>query len=283
MGRFSQKLSFASGSINLCLPDGESMVEDSGELILKALREVIETVSVAEVLATPFNESIVNLLERSSESIGAEGASVLLPSASDGELEFTWACGSVSANLIGVRVPPGKGIAGFVFATGQPMAVSDTGSESSFYPEIDKNTGFSTSSILATPLQYDGDITGVLEYVNRRHDDPSRPFTPEEMDLAAHYADAVASMVHAYRSADLLGAFSDNVLSGVSDRGGAAPDAIIKEFSGPAAGDGLLELADLVRRVAVLGERDRSLCVGILKAVLAAAEENTGAPPAGSS
>ncbi|QQS42096.1 MAG: GAF domain-containing protein [Acidobacteriota bacterium] len=232
--------------------------------VLEAIRKVVETVEVAEVLTTPFNESIENLLELSSRSIKAEGASVLIPEGAEGDLVFKWACGSVSDSLIGVKIPSGKGIAGFVFTTGQPMAVSDAERETNFYSEIDRNTGFSTHTILATPLHFDGDVIGVLEYVNRDGDPPFEPFTPEEMDLAAHYADAVASLVRAYKSADVLGEFSRRILESADGEGSQDVEAFFAGLEASAGHKDRIRLAELVRRASSLGEKERALCEEIL-------------------
>lgn len=263
-------MSFPNACFNLVVFYGPFEMEDKPtDSVLRALRNVIETVEVAEVLTAPFNDSIINLLEQSSKSIGAEGASVLLPIGDEGDLVFTWAWGAVSDSLIGVQVPTGKGIAGFVFTTGQPMAVSDAETETSFYAEVDKNTGFSTHTILATPLQFEGEITGVLEYVNRDGDPPFEPFTPEEMDLAAFYATAVSSLVYASRSADLLGEFSRRILESARDDEAPDVEALLDQLvEGSKGHKDLLRLADLVRSAAALGDKERLLCEQILESFI---------------
>lgn len=235
--------------------------------------DVFETVEVSRVLSTPFDESILNLLRVSARSIGAEGASVLLPEGSEGDLKFVWAIGQVADSLIGVSIPSGKGIAGFVFSTGQPMAVSDAGSETSFYAEVDRNTGFSTHSILATPLQFEGEITGVLEYVNRKGEPPYNPFTAEEMDLAALHAEAVASMVHAQQASALLGSVIERSISegGSVDR--ARATEIAAEMRASESHRDLIDLTFLLREVSKLGDREKRLCREILESVLKLSRE----------
>ena len=93
------------------------------------------------------------------------------------------------------------------------MAVADAVGEETFYAEIDKATGYTTQTILATPLRYDGDVIGVLEYINRRGGPPFEPFTPDEMDRAAIYADSIASLVNAYNAAKLFRQFSEKVIN----------------------------------------------------------------------
>jgi hypothetical protein len=172
-----------------------------------------------------------------------------------------------------VTIPSGKGIAGFVFTTGQPMAVSDAERETSFYSEVDRNTGFSTHTILATPLQFEGEIIGVLEYVNRKGAPPYKPFEPEEMDLAALYADAVASMVHAYISSDLLGAISRLILDGPDNEDFATIREWLAGREGAKRQRELIDLSLLVRGLSSLGEAETRLCRDILESFLRYAED----------
>lgn len=236
------------------------------EKILKRLAKAIETIEVANVLTTPFNESIADLLRASCVTINAEGASVLLPDGEEGNLRFAWAVGSVSDSLIGMTIPSGKGIAGFVFSTGQPMAVSDAERETGFYAEVDRNTGFSTHTILATPLHFEGEVTGVLEYVNRKGSPPYEPFTPEEMEMAALYAEPVASMIHAHGSASLLGAVTEMILEGDDEPDAGQVRAWLSELGDRGRQKDLIDLAVLARELSVLGGPELRLCRDILEA-----------------
>jgi signal transduction protein with GAF and PtsI domain len=178
------------------------------------------------------------------------------------------AIGSVAEQLSDIRIPAGKGIAGFVFSSGQPMAVADAGEEQSFYAEVDKTTGFSTQMLLATPLRFDGDVIGVLEYVNRRGLPPYEPFSPNEMDQAAVYADAIASLIYAYNSAKLFSQFSEKVIA--SDHNVDLSE-IQGWLRGIRASDDQrerLELAAMLYEIAERGDAERQLCRDLLDAVL---------------
>jgi putative methionine-R-sulfoxide reductase with GAF domain len=63
------------------------------------------------------------------------------------DLRFLAATGEVASKLLNLKIPAGKGIAGFVMSSGQPMAVSNVEEEESFYAEVDKETGYSTEMI----------------------------------------------------------------------------------------------------------------------------------------
>lgn len=230
----------------------------------KKLRRLVETVDVAKAMTEPLTRSIECLLRVTAAELGSEEASVLVRDGNDGDLKFLSAVGKVADHLLSMRIPAGKGIAGFVFSSGQPMAIADVGEEESFYAEVDRQTGYSTQTILATPLRHDGDVIGVLEYVNRIGDPPYAPFTPDEMDRAARFADIVASLVHAYESADLLRRFGARVLS----EGGADDDVVrwLAELRGTDEHQEMLELAALVRDVAMRGPAERAMCREILEA-----------------
>jgi signal transduction protein with GAF and PtsI domain len=232
------------------------------------LRRLIETVDLANMLTSPIIDSIRNLLETSATVIGSGEASVLVRDGTEGDLKFLTAIGEVADQLLEMKIPAGKGIAGFVLSSGQPMAVADAVGETTFYAEVDKRTGYSTQTILATPLRYDGDVIGVLEYVNRRGEPPFEAFTPDEMDKAAVYADAIASLINAYNAAKLFRDFSDKVIT--SDR--EPMMAEIREWLSGIRESGdhhkRMELAVMLREIAERGEAERQLCRELLDAIL---------------
>ena len=237
------------------------------------LRRLVETIDIANLLTSPIIDSIRNILEVSAASIGSGEASVLVRDGDEGDLRFLTAIGEVADQLSDVTVPAGKGIAGFVLSSGQPMAVADAVGEETFYAEVDKQTGYTTQTILATPLRYDGDVIGVLEYINRRGGPPFEPFTPEEMDRAAVYADSVASLVNAYNAAKLVRELSDKVITSDSS---TDLDEIRRWLTGiRESGDHRerMELAVMLREVAERGEAERRLCRELLDAILRFSDE----------
>jgi signal transduction protein with GAF and PtsI domain len=230
------------------------------------LRKVFETIDAANALAQPLTRSIENMLRLSAASLHSADASVLVRDGDDGGLRFLSATGQVADRLQNVRIPAGKGIAGFVFSSGQPMAVADVGREQSFYAEVDKQTGYNTQTILATPLRYNDEVIGVLEYVNRASGAPSDAFTPAEMDQAALYADAVASLVYAYESAKGVREMGSHLAGETSEV--STVREWLKQLRDTDEHREMLELAVLIREVASRGPSERKMCREILDAVL---------------
>ena len=153
-------------------------------------------------------------------------------------------------------------------SSGQPMAVSDVGEEASFYAEVDKETGFSTEMILATPLTHDGEMIGVLEYINRPGEPPHQPFTPEEMDKAARFADAIASLVNAYESAKLFRELGERIVGPEDKMNRDAVRSWLADLRSSAQHREMMDLAVLIREIASRGEAERVLCREILESVL---------------
>src|SRR3954469_10713198 len=92
----------------------------------------------------------------------SEAASLFLVN-EQGELELTASRGGLSDSFKGrLIIPRGKGIAGSVLETGDPVLVEDAYAGPRFFPEADRKTGFRTRSILCAALERNGRKVGVL-------------------------------------------------------------------------------------------------------------------------
>jgi signal transduction protein with GAF and PtsI domain len=244
------------------------MADQEKSSLEEKLRTIIETVDVANAMTEPLTDSIKNLLYLSGRSMKSEEASVIVRDGDEGDLRFLSAIGQVADQLIGMKIPSGKGIAGFVFSSGQPMAVTDVGQEQSFYAEVDKKTGYTTQTILATPLRHNDEVIGVLEYVNRIGEPPYEAFTPFEMDKAALFAEAIASLVNAYESAKIFRELGEKMLNQGEEVEFVEVRDWLKNLRSTAEHREMIELALLVKEISGRGESDRKLCREILESIL---------------
>jgi signal transduction protein with GAF and PtsI domain len=226
------------------------------------LKRIVETVDVANALTAPLTRSIENLLTLAASAVESDDAAVIVRDGGSEDLRFLVAVGEVADKLRDLRIPQGKGIAGFVYSSGQPIAVADVEQDANFYAEVDKQTGFSTQTILATPLRYDGDVIGVLEFVNRTGEPPFTAFTPDEMDKAALFAEAIATLVDAHESAALLESLCNKMNDDCSKTDLREWLATVR--TAPSHRQ-LLELALLVRELSSVGDAERQLCKEILE------------------
>jgi HD-GYP domain-containing protein (c-di-GMP phosphodiesterase class II) len=72
-------------------------------------------------------------------------------------------------NLVGVRVPAGKGIIGYVVHSGETVLVADTRQDARHYSQVDQDSGFETRSILAVPLKARTVVLGGEQGATQEH------------------------------------------------------------------------------------------------------------------
>ena len=123
------------------------------------------------------------LLDKVRQALGAEACSVALiepplssppRAATEGRIEgghelvFRQAAGEVSQTVVGVRLQPGQGIAGWVALHKQSVLVPDAAADPRFYGEVDNRTSFITRDLVCVPLMIRNTVTGVIELVNKR-------------------------------------------------------------------------------------------------------------------
>lgn len=97
----------------------------------------------------------------------AEALSLLLYDEEHDELVFSATETLQENTLVGVEVPVGQSIAGWVATTGRSEIVNDVATDRRFYPAIDLVTGFATRNLLAVPLVRGDRVIGVIEVANR--------------------------------------------------------------------------------------------------------------------
>jgi signal transduction histidine kinase/CRP-like cAMP-binding protein len=68
-----------------------------------------------------------------------------------------------------IRLPVGKGLAGYVAKTGETVNIADAYKDPRFNPEIDKKSGYKTHNVLCMPLRDKaGVIVGIFQLLNKR-------------------------------------------------------------------------------------------------------------------
>ncbi|MDM8532902.1 ATP-binding protein [Anaerolineales bacterium HSG25] len=112
-----------------------------------------------------------HLLETSIKTVNAETASIW-QSEDPAEEEKGLVCRAFldqnqNVSLLNMRLQPGQGVAGWVAENGRTARVNSVSDDPRFYPEFDRKFGFTTRSLLAIPLQRQGQVVGVLQIVNK--------------------------------------------------------------------------------------------------------------------
>lgn len=139
---------------------------------------------------------LMSLMDRVRDYFEVEAASVALVDEETSELVFCAASGAAAEEVIGVRLQPGQGIAGWVAQTGKPLMVASVRDDPRFYSGVDESTGFWTRTILAAPIKLGDETIGVIEAINSP---PGRP-EPDELELLLNVATLAASAIQNARS-----------------------------------------------------------------------------------
>jgi signal transduction histidine kinase len=109
---------------------------------------------------------LVLILEAATKSIRADRGTLYLVDASRWEL---WSKIAQGDNMVEIRLPFGKGLAGHVAKTGETISIADAYNDPRFNPEIDKRSGYLTRNVLCMPLRdKKGAIIGVFQLLNKQ-------------------------------------------------------------------------------------------------------------------
>ncbi len=112
------------------------------------------------------NTFLQELADFLSDLLKAERASVFLLSA---DMDTLTAEAALGVDSRGIRIDKMAGLAGYVFRTGESLLVDDAYSDERFLPDVDKETGFRTRSVVCVAIKRrDGTPIGVIEVLNRR-------------------------------------------------------------------------------------------------------------------
>ncbi|MCX7683296.1 MAG: ATP-binding protein [Anaerolineae bacterium] len=129
-----------------------------------------------------------SLMSQVREYFQVDAASAALLDEATGEIVFRVAVGKASDEVIGLRLRPGQGIAGWVIQTGEPTIVPVAHADARFYSIIDERTDFYTHAMLAVPVKIEGLPIGVIEVLNPA----AGCFTQKDQELLLAVADIAA-------------------------------------------------------------------------------------------
>ena len=106
------------------------------------------------------------ILDVAARSIGADRGTLYLI---DRKADELWSKVAQGDGMVEIRLPMGKGLAGYVARTGEVINITDAYRDPRFNPEIDKRSGYSTHTVLCMPMRNkEGIIVGVFQLLNKR-------------------------------------------------------------------------------------------------------------------
>ncbi len=147
---------------------------------------------------------LVEILRWTQGEMDAETCSLLLMDEDRKHLRFEVALGEAGPMLQDFRLELGKGIAGTVAQTGEPVIVADVHRDPRWAQDIAQAVDFPTRSIVCVPMMLHDEVTGVIEVINKR----GGPFTDHDVQLLTVIAQQAALFVE---NAKLYRELSDRV------------------------------------------------------------------------
>jgi GAF domain-containing protein len=152
------------------------------------------------------------IVEVARSIFGARASSILLLDEATDELVFEAVVGEGEDELLGMRFPAGKGIAGWVLATRTPLVIEDVRTDPRFASDVAEGTGYVPSGLMAAPLLHDEEALGVLEVLDRPE---ASLFSLQEMELLGLFANqasiAVDLLLRARKAERVLGGSEDEL------------------------------------------------------------------------
>ncbi len=248
------------------------MSEPRDDRLLLALEAVAARAAAADRLEPSGGEAVLRSVAEATVTLfDAEAASIALHDATTDRLVIRVAAGTAGDGAVGLSMGPSEGIVGYVFTTGQPLAVSDVAADPRFDRSAAQETGYVPRSILAVPLVDDGGTIGVLEVLDRRGD---AGFGLHDIELASVFARQAAVAIRASRVEREVGELLRLTLARLADGGTgdgadeAVDAAVAAAVAGLDDGDGSLwALADAVARARAAAPGEVALVIEILDAL----------------
>ena len=170
-------------------PDQDTILRNG----ILALQEAARRAAAAARFQIHSEERLLQLIVDATVSLfGAEAASIALFERDPERLQFRVAGGAHGSDVVGMTVAPTEGIVGYVFSTGESVALSDITSDPRFDREVAEQTGYVPRSVAAVPLVSDGQVVGVLQALDKQ---AGETFSPRDMELLAGFAGQAAAAI----------------------------------------------------------------------------------------
>jgi len=159
---------------------------------IQSLMEAVEEIDPKSEIMPLLDRILYNAMS----VINASDGSLLVTDDETGELVFVLAHGRVSMDeLVGQRIPHGKGIAGWVAKNKKPTIVNNTRADDRFYSRLDEKLSFETRSIVAAPIIGGSRVLGVIEVLNKRDGKPFNQTDQTLLQLLCRFAGEILNIM----------------------------------------------------------------------------------------
>jgi GAF domain-containing protein len=207
----------------------------------------------------------------------AEAASIALYEPARNVLVFRVAAGAQGQGVVGREIAPDRGLVGYVFSSGQALAIADVLADPRFGRTFAEQTQYVPRSIVAVPLFDERGTLGVLEVLDKRS---QASFSLRDIELAGVFAGQATVAIRASRverdAATLLRSVIGALVAGEAPDGGveALVTAAIAEVGDP--DDPLWPLVEQIAAIRRAGPEQRELVGALLDVLVRQAERGRG-------
>jgi GAF domain-containing protein len=251
--------------------DARSADDAGRDRALEAVVAVGARLAAAERLAPQTGEPTLRAIAEAAVAlVRVRAASIALHDPASGRLVFRAAAGPEGDAVVGLSIAAHEGIAGYVFATGQALAIADVVRDQRFERATAERTGYVPRALLAVPLLDATSIVGVMELLDRQD---GAAFDLADVEVATRLAAAATAMARASRVEREATGLLRSALIAL-----AGPDDLpIDEVVSMAAerlgeDEPLWRLADRIARLRGVETADIELAIDWLDALLVRAE-----------
>ena len=244
---------------------------------VESLRAALVIAATRGTVGSPsaYSATLESVVETASDILDATAASLFLLDEKEEELIFVVALGEKADQVKQFRVPVGEGIAGFVAATGQAIAIADAEKDSRFDRSIGDSIGYIPNTILCVPLISKDNVIGVLELMDKVG---GSPFSSTDMEALGRFADLAAHTIEESRlTHNMTRLFRWLLTDGLETS--SISDTLL-QFSDAAADDfensSTLQAAGLLYEISLYGEHANALALEGLRSMLRYLSQTSG-------
>ncbi len=236
--------------------------------LVTELRARLAQVGATGTLSVPTEHAALLelIVQAAMHVLRAQAGSLYLVDEDEQALVWEVALGERAAGLVGQRIPLGQGVAGWVAATGQAIAVADVQQDPRWAQDVGRAVGYLPRTMLAVPLLLGDRVIGVLQLLDK---DGGRPFDAADMATLGLFANQAAVAIDQSRVMRSLSRLMRAALTGLEETGDlttrAAALAARTEES-PEYRD-TARLAELLSEIARAGDAGRRLALAVNAAI----------------
>lgn len=233
------------------------------------LRARLAQLGVAGILGAPTEhlELLEQIVQTAKHVLRTHAGTLYLVDENSEELVFEVALGERGDMLRGTRFPIGQGIAGWVAASGQALAIADVQQDPQWTQGIGQRLGYAPKTMLAMPLLLHDNVIGVLQLMDK---DDGTPFSAADMATLGLFAQQAAVAIAQSRRILSLSTLMQALLKDQDQQGDLAMQAraFVADTEESTEYQDILKLARLLGEIARQSDAARRLSLQIAESIV---------------